>query len=177
MLLQADFGKMAQLLAAGVTKDPLAGVVNHEKEFKGSDIDVAKGGHGGDGSMSIVEAMHNHRRLTARQIQLLSIAGTIGMLLLELFLKRLLLARVHVKKQNDTSNRAWKLTPRLGCTIHRCCTLCESHLEYCVKKSLIAKQVGIGTSLRDGGPLSLILGFIVWTSVSMEANLTRGMQS
>jgi hypothetical protein len=62
-----------------MSKDPLAGVVNHEKELAGSDIDVvAKGGHGGDGSMSIIEAMHNHRRLTARQIQLLSIAGTIG---------------------------------------------------------------------------------------------------
>jgi len=91
-----------------MSKDPLAGVVNHEKELAGSDIDVvAKGGHGGDGSMSIIEAMHNHRRLTARQIQLLSIAGTIG----------------------------------------------------------AALFVGIGTSLRDGGPLSLLLGFIVWTSV------------
>lgn len=77
--------------------DPLAGVADPEK--KGSPVD--------DERLSIISHMHNHRRLTARQIQLLAIAGTIG----------------------------------------------------------AALFVGIGTSLRDGGPLSLVLGFAVWASV------------
>lgn len=87
--------------AAASGKDPLAGVAD-PGDVKYSITDDEK-----QAAMSIVEGMHNHRRLTGRQIQLLSIAGTIG----------------------------------------------------------AALFVGIGTSLRDGGPLSLFLGFVVWASV------------
>jgi len=80
--------------------DPLAGVAD-PKDVKYSVTDDEK-----QATMSIIESMHNHRRLTSRQIQLLSIAGTVG----------------------------------------------------------AALFVGIGTGLRDGGPLSLLLGFIVWST-------------
>jgi hypothetical protein len=54
--------------------DPLAGVVDPEKKYDGVKVvDEATG-------MSVVDHMHNHRRLSARQIQLLAIAGTIGKL-------------------------------------------------------------------------------------------------
>jgi len=88
-------------------KDPLVGVADPEGKLRrhgsGSGYDDSEK----QAVMSVVEAMHNHRRLSARQISLLAIAGTIG----------------------------------------------------------AALFVGIGTSLRNGGPLSLLLGFIVWSSV------------
>jgi len=62
---------------------------------------------GADGDAFSVHEMTNHRRLSSRQIQLLSIAGTVG----------------------------------------------------------AALFVAIGSSLRAGGPLGLLLGFIVWASV------------
>ena len=52
--------------------DPLAGVVDPEKKTDG--VRVADE----PSEMTMVEHMHNHRRLSARQIQLLAIAGTIG---------------------------------------------------------------------------------------------------
>ena len=52
--------------------DPLAGVAD-PKDVKYSVTDDEK-----QATMSIIESMHNHRRLTSRQIQLLSIAGTVG---------------------------------------------------------------------------------------------------
>lgn len=51
--------------------DPLAGVVDPEKKNDGVKVHES-------GEMSMIEHMHNHRRLSARQIQLLAIAGTIG---------------------------------------------------------------------------------------------------
>lgn len=52
--------------------DPLAGVADaHGKDFDKYDDEK-------QATVSVVESMHNHRRLTSRQIQLLSIAGTIG---------------------------------------------------------------------------------------------------
>jgi len=57
---------------AASKEDPLAGVadVKHDANSKAGSIRA--------GSMTAVEHMHNHRRLTTRQISLLSIAGTIG---------------------------------------------------------------------------------------------------
>ncbi|KAK9895840.1 hypothetical protein P389DRAFT_152416 [Cystobasidium minutum MCA 4210] len=81
--------------------DPLAGVADPEKKVD-SDGKVME-----SEEMTIVQHMHNHRRLNPRQIQLLAIAGTIG----------------------------------------------------------AALFVGIGGSLRDGGPLNLVLGYSVWASV------------
>lgn len=52
--------------------DPLAGVVDPEKKNDGAGVRVD------EGEMTMIEHMHNHRRLSARQIQLLAIAGTIG---------------------------------------------------------------------------------------------------
>lgn len=101
------------VIGAVDSKNPLAGVPSpsHEKSEKqasgsglGQDSAYAKE----EGSaLSVLEHMHNHRRLTARQISFLAIAGTIG----------------------------------------------------------AALFVGIGTSLRNGGPGSLLIGFMIWSSV------------
>ena len=55
-------------------KNPLAGVADPDNKGTTKEFDDGEK----QATMSIVEQMHNHRRLTARQIQLLSIAGTIG---------------------------------------------------------------------------------------------------
>lgn len=87
---------MADLAAS--KENPLAGVASPPKgRFNNFDDEKQH-------VMSTIEHMHNHRRLTSRQIQLLAIAGTIG----------------------------------------------------------AALFVGIGSSLANGGPLSLLLGFIFW---------------
>lgn len=52
--------------------DPLAGVVDPEKKSDSAKVIEETG------EMTMVQHMHNHRRLTPRQIQLLAIAGTIG---------------------------------------------------------------------------------------------------
>ena len=72
------------VIGAVDSKNPLAGVPSpsHEKSEKqasgsglGQDSAYAKE----EGSaLSVLEHMHNHRRLTARQISFLAIAGTIG---------------------------------------------------------------------------------------------------
>ena len=62
------------IIGAVDKKDPLAGVVDPSRSAKnGASYDDEK-----QSAMSIVAAMHNHRRLTSRQISLLAMAGTIG---------------------------------------------------------------------------------------------------
>lgn len=59
---------------AASKENPLAGVASPKRErFNGFTTDDEK-----QHVMSTIEHMHNHRRLTGRQIQLLAIAGTIG---------------------------------------------------------------------------------------------------
>lgn len=65
---------MADLAAS--KENPLAGVASPSKDRVSSGFDDEK-----QHVMTTVEHMHNHRRLTSRQIQLLAIAGTIGKLL------------------------------------------------------------------------------------------------
>lgn len=62
---------MADLAAS--KENPLAGVAEPGKGRVSSNFDDEK-----QHVMTTVEHMHNHRRLTSRQIQLLAIAGTIG---------------------------------------------------------------------------------------------------
>lgn len=64
--------------------DPLAGVADPEKKVD-SDGKVME-----SEEMTIVQHMHNHRRLNPRQIQLLAIAGTIGESSKAFFFTRLL---------------------------------------------------------------------------------------
>jgi len=63
---------MADLAAS--KENPLAGVVDPSKDRISSTFGDNEKQH----VMSTIEHMHNHRRLTSRQIQLLAIAGTIG---------------------------------------------------------------------------------------------------
>lgn len=62
---------MADLAAS--KENPLAGTADPPKGRLSSGSDDEK-----QHVMTTIEHMHNHRRLTSRQIQLLAIAGTIG---------------------------------------------------------------------------------------------------
>lgn len=132
---------MADLAAS--KENPLAGVASPSKA-QASSFDGEK-----QHVMSTIEHMHNHRRLTSRQIQLLAIAGTIGKSFTFLSPEVRYIFRSHTF---FPTSRKWDYANTKSCFIFRV-------LRYLAGAALF---VGIGSSLANGGPLSLLLGFMFW---------------